>query len=51
MAAGLIDMETAITASDRPDELRLAMRGYSGGGNGGGPSIGPGNGGSLRLSQ
>ena len=30
--AGLVDVETALAASDRPDELRLALRGYSTGG-------------------
>ncbi len=51
MAAGLIDMETAVAASDRPDELRLAMRGYRGGGNGANANEGGGDGGSLRLSS
>jgi Tfp pilus assembly ATPase PilU len=33
--AGLIDVETALQSSDRPDELRLALRGFSSGGPGG----------------
>ena len=54
--AGLIDVETALSASDRPDELRLALRGYTSGGPGGqggvpgsGQVAGPGGPAGLRL--
>ncbi len=38
--AGLIDVETALAASDRPDELRLALRGFTTAGQG--PNGAPG---------
>jgi twitching motility protein PilT len=34
LQAGLVDLDVAIAASDRPDELRLALRGYTGAGPG-----------------
>jgi twitching motility protein PilT len=43
----IVDLDVALAASDRPEELLLALRGYTGGR---GKAGGPGSGGRLRLA-
>jgi len=47
----LVDLEVALAASDRPDELLLALRGYTARGKGSGQIGGQMGGGPLRLAS
>ena len=47
--AGLIDVETALASSDRPDELRLALRGFTTAGQG--PNGAPGAAGTAPVPE